>query len=367
MENFKNILEKKNIDDIQMYLRHSRLDFVKNVGKRYGIPVSTKKKELIISGVVNKIKEGISIQEDEPKIYQMTIAQLKNKARELNIDYSSFKHKQALQRAILNKMDNTLPTLDNLTLPSLKLLAKRYKLKVSKLGKKQLVALILETQASGVVPTEHTEEKSLSKMMKNELIQKATELGLDYKGKSKGELVAMIYQKIGGGDDDILKTLMSITVPISAETEHELIMNKEMTLKNIKHLLSKFKISIPKNMSKRVDLIHLLRQQTTPVVEKETTPVVEKETTSVVEEEQTTPVVEEEQTTSVVEETTSVVDLPTTSEIVKISEIGDVEVVSLDDIQTPFRPVPMEQLLEAPTEKQLQDELYRCLQFYEHP
>ena len=44
----------------------------------------------------------------------------------------------------------------------------------------------------------------------------------------------------------------------------------------------------------------------------------------------------------------------------------ETDIVALDDIDTPFSPVPIKDLLDEPSEKQLQEELYRCLTFYDH-
>lgn len=403
MENFKNYLEKKNIDEITIFLRNSPVDLLKTIGKRYRLPVSTKKKELIVQEIVRAVESDAQFTQPPP-IHVMTISQLRNKARELNIDYSKISLKQDLRLAVIKKMKQTQqvengrvpstaspsiePTsmigtedgltndiLQSKTLPYLKALAKKYKIKVSKLSKNQLITLILEAQVTGE-PSRTLDtgaEKDLSKLAKNELIVLAQGMGIDYKGKKKTDLIRMI-KKARNGDsvvEEEMETTMTIpeieSVPIDKALEKAMLANKKVTVSDVKKLLGKFDIAISKGMTKRNDLIHLLtlskKSTTSSVVVVDSRPP-----SSVL-----NPTAQKTKTASqksrkqaeVIPQ--SMIERPPTQTSKRRKTPMASDIVSLDDIQSPFSPVRVGDLLEEPTEKQLQEELYRCLEFYEYP
>lgn len=386
MENFKNYLENKNMEEIEILLKNSSVDLLKNIAKRYKLPVSTKKKELIISSIIQAVKSDKSFG-DEPALHVMTISQLKNKALQLNIDISSLKLKQDYRKAILNKMNkiqgaktnqetktesktqdvsDSITFLESKSLTYLKTLAKEYKIKISKLGKQQLITSIIDaqTKTGKSVASSVNLNKDIKSMKKNELILKAQELGLDYKNKSKEELITLISSSLSDFIEPdqsevpkktVKKTVITeeeivTSVPISKDAEQNLIKNKKITIQVIKDILKKFHIDIPKKITKRNDLIHLLVIQkssqivvSSPIISVSPTPL---------------PLPSPSQPPS---------QPPTIMKSSKPSLTIDTDIVSLDDIQTPFSPVAIHNLLDEPSEKQIQEELYRCLSFYEHP
>lgn len=381
MDNFNNYLKKKNMKEIKIYLKNSSVDFLKSLAKRYKLPVSTKKKELILSDILQAINNDKPLQ-SEPSIHVMTISQLRNKAKELNIDFSSIKLKQDLRMAILRKMQSNnnnddvaeediqetqlseQKELQSKTLAALKQIAKTYKIKISKLSKNQIITLILQAKTSGQPqPSESTSStpKDLNKLTKNELIMKAEELNIDHKKQSKKELLNLIKNKMGIAIETTSTTTSSNiepTLPITKEAMQQLLHDKKFTVLKVKEILKKHSIRIPKGSSKRDDLIKLLHSSSTSftVPTPTPTPVNTPENTPT----PRTPRQQAEPSTRVVEE----------AEVVEqrlITSNEDADIVSVDDISTPFHPVPLNDLLEAPSEKQLQDELYRCLQFYEYP
>jgi hypothetical protein len=407
MENFKKLLEKKNIDDVTNFLKNSDVDLLRTIAKRYKIPGSTKKKELIISSVLQAVRSDITFK-DEPPLHQLTISQLKNKARELNIDYSSLHRKQDLRLAIINKTkqmqaqqlsQEPVDSTDQLTneflktksLPYLKALAKKYKIKVSKLSKNQLITLILEKQVLGESPKSlDIGQKNILKLKKNELVVMAEEMGLVTKGVSKDDIIKMIHKASRGSDSSeeegivvsttttspktqrmaplTLSESIEITadhLPMSSDLEKTILNDRRYTVTKIKEVLKKFNIKIPRGTVKRNDLIHLLTIPSNIQIVPPNTP------TSVVSQEKTknkSKRSSRQQQSEVIQQ--SVIQKPSSS-ITQSSKRRKTpissDVVSLDDIQSPFSPVPLGDLLEEPTEKQLQDELYRCLQFYEYP
>lgn len=402
MENFKKLLEKKNIDDVTNFLKNSDVDLLRTIAKRYKIPGSTKKKELIISSVLQAVKNDITFK-DEPPIHQLTISQLKNKARELNIDYSSLHRKQDLRLAIINKtkqmqaqqtsqepVDNTDQLTNDLlktkSLPFLKALAKKYKIKVSKLSKNQLITLILEKQVLGESPKSlDIGRKNISKLKKNELVVMAEEMGLEIKGKSKDDIIEMIRKSSGGGNSSeeeevvvtspkMRRTSPPITLsesieitadhlPMSPELEKTILNDRKYTISKIKEVLKKFNIKVPRGVVKRNDLVHLLTISSTTQIVPPNTP-----TNEAAKEKTKTKRSSRQKQSEVIQQ--SVIQKPSSSitQSTKRRKTPNAsDVVSLDDIQSPFSPVPLGDLLEEPTEKQLQDELYRCLQFYEYP
>ena len=176
------------------------------------------------------------------------------------------------------------------------------------------------------------------------------------KGKSKEDLLDL-YKKSNLGETptvDIVKdkkssSLPTITsVPITTEQEKLLIGDKKYTVKAIRDILKHFKIEVPKKITLRKDLIHLLTITDTlkpkPVEKSKPKPaeVIPK------------PV-----------ETEPVTEAPKKTKK-KPSLTIETDIVALDDIDTPFSPVPIKDLLDEPSEKQLQEELYRCLTFYDH-
>lgn len=397
MENFKNNLEKKNITEMSIFLKNSPVDLLKSIAKRYKLSVSTKKKELIVSDILQAIKKDKAFAK-EPPIHLMTISQLRNKAHELNIDYSSVKLKQDLRLAIIKKMQKTSMTtppptsstsssgtttmdqtddafsFENLmgkTLTYLKALAKKYKIKVSKLSKKQLVTLIMEARASGI-PDKSLDldaQKDLSKLRKNELIVIVEQFGGQHKGKSKTELVDLIQRFRAGTyvvsteTEVLMEGVPEInTLPIDKKMEKELLENRKVTLAVIRKILGDHGIKIPKELSKRKEIIHLLTKapkQSTPRQQE----TIERVTI-------TPPPTTPKKSKSPQRKQAEVISQSSLEQAPKKprrkTPTGS-DIVSLDDIHSPFSPVPVQDLLEEPTEKQLQEELYRCLEFYEYP
>ena len=370
MDNFNNYLKKKNMKEIKIYLKNSSVDFLKSLAKRYKLPVSTKKKQLIISDILQAVSSEKPLQ-SEPSIHVMTISQLRNKAKELNIDFSSIKLKQDLRMAILRKMESNnngveeediqetqlseQKELQSKTLATLKQIAKSYKIKISKLSKNQIITLILQAKLSGEPqppPNPNTTPASsndINKLSKNELIMKAEELNIDHKKKSKKELLELVKNKMGIASEPTITSDIELTMPMTTEAMQQLLHDKKFTVLKVKELLKKHAIRIPKGSSKRNDLITLLYTSFSSSVIPP--PVVS-----------TAPRASRQQTLP-----PRVMEGPEVVEQRLITSNEDADIVSVDDISSPFHPVPLNDLLEAPSEKQLQDELYRCLQFYEYP
>jgi hypothetical protein len=313
---------------------------------------------------------------------------LKNKARELNIDYSSLQRKQDLRLAIINKTKQmqaqqtsqelvdspdqlTNESLKTKSVPYLKALAKKYKIRVSKLSKNQLITLILEKQVLGESPKSlDIGHKNISKLKKNELVVMAEEMGLEIKGKSKDEIIEIIRnsseeEAVVVTSPKTRRTTPPITLsesieitadhlPMSPELEKTILNDRKYTISKIKEVLKKFNIKVPRGVVKRNDLVHLLTISSTTQIVPPNTPKTKRSS--------------RQKQSEVIQQ--SVIQKPSSSVTQsnkrrKTPNASDV--VSLDDIQSPFSPVPLGDLLEEPTEKQLQDELYRCLQFYEYP
>lgn len=303
MDNFNNYLKKKNMKEIKIYLKNSSVDFLKSLAKRYKLPVSTKKKELILSDILQAINNDKPLQ-SEPSIHVMTISQLRNKAKELNIDFSSIKLKQDLRMAILRKMQSNnnnddvaeediqetqlseQKELQSKTLAALKQIAKTYKIKISKLSKNQIITLILQAKTSGQPqPSESTSStpKDLNKLTKNELIMKAEELNIDHKKQSKKELLNLIKNKMGIAIETTSTTTSSNiepTLPITKEAMQQLLHDKKFTVLKVKEILKKHSIRIPKGSSKRDDLIKLLHSSSTSFTVPTPTPTPVNTTTS---------------------------------------------------------------------------------------
>lgn len=361
MENFKTLLEANNKEDLQIFMKNSKIDLLKSIAKRYKLPISAKNKSQIIAAIVEAIDSGKAFR-DEPKLAQMSVAQLKNKAVELNIDISGLKVKQALRVAILNKMNPTGATsasttttanydfLKSKTLSYLKALAKQLKIKISKLSKEQLITTILEkTTPSGEIPELETSEtgadKDLSKLTKNVLLLKATELGYtkapEKKLVLKKQLIDFISSKmpgvaVGGKEKEKEKTPTAVTFPIQPS---DLIgLKKILKVADIKELLKSNRVKIPTGVTKKDDLLQLLLLK----IDKALAPAV------LPPEAPTSP-----------EATTTMMVPPTISE--------EVDIVSLDDIESPFVPVNVNDLTVSPTEDALSEDIMRCLKFYEHP
>lgn len=393
MEKFKKLLEKKNIDDISNYLKHSDVNKLRTIAKRYKIPSSTKKKELIISSILQAIQSDTTFH-STPPIHQMTIAQLRTKAKELNIDFSTIHSKQALRLSIIDKekryqtsadMENANETLTNdflknKSLPYLKALAKKYGIKVSKLSANQLIALILDKQVVGEPPkTLVIDRENLSKMKKNELLALAEEMNLNVRGKDKKTLLEILKSRLENGSStseieatsnekskhtsslEDKSSLVIENIPISKEMEKVIVNDRKFTIKVIKDNLKKFNINVPAKFTKRNELIHLFTLKPTSSVSVENTDKLPKT------KESTT----RRQGAEVIQQ--SIVRSPKTRQEKtsttnrRRKSTADSDVISLDDIHSPFNPVPLMDLIEEPTDQQLQEELYRCLQFYEEP
>lgn len=409
MENFKNYLEKKNIDEITIFLKNSDVDLLRTIAKRYKIPGSTKKKELIISTILQSIQREMPFN-DEPPIHKMTIPQLKHKARELNIDYSNIRKKQALRLAIIKKMkqgqtqttpsshdtqDNQHPPssssilsnedLQSKGLPYLKALAKKYKIKVSKLSKNQLIALILEAQVVGE-PSKSLDigQKDISKLKKNELIVMAEEMSIPHKNLKKSDLIDLIRARMGEGAADVspvspktkqtarrtTETIVIENLPITPDMESSLLKDRKMTITAIKKILNQFKVTIPRSITKRQDLIHLLTihsdKSSSPPNPNPSNPKTTSSSSLATPSPKNTQLRKSRKQSEIVPRTTIQVAPTVTSNKRRKTPTAS-DIVSLDDIQSPFSPVPLGDLLEEPTEKQLQEELYRCLEFYDSP
>jgi hypothetical protein len=250
--------------------------------------------------------------------------------------------------------------LDGHSLTYLKTLAKQqYGLKVAKLNKKQLVVAIVDAVGNGKPKTDKIDlSKDVSKMKKNELIIKLQTKGVDaktIKGKSKEELLKLYKTHSGDVEVEIVKekttkSLPTITsIPITKEQEKSIMGDKKFTIKVIRDILKHFKIEIPKKLTLRKDIVHLL-------VEAETT-----KPTAVQKPIEVQKPKEIQKST----ETPKPTDIPKKPKKKPTLTI-ETDIVALDDIDTPFSPVPIKDLLDEPSEKQLQEELYRCLTFYDH-
>jgi hypothetical protein len=376
MENFKKFLsEKKDDVELENFMKNSKIDLLKSIAKRFKLSISGKNKSQMIA----MIKQAVNANKpflDEPSLAQMSVAQLKNKAIELNIDISGLKVKQALRVAILNKMNSSPPTiteqgvssstsqslastmqnydeLKNKSLSYLKALAKQFKIKISKLSKEQLITSILEkTSATGTAPVLQAIDagskttSDLLKLSKNVLEAKATELGYvstDANGKkkktTKKDLVEYITSSSSSSTPVVVqveakkkKESPNLTFPLS---ESDLaVLKKTLTIVKIKEYLKTHNIKIPKGVIKKEDLLPLLLkiQPSSPTT-----------------------------TSNVVPTSTA----PTTSAVAEAEP--EVDVVSLDDISSPFVPADIRDLTEAPTDDQLREDVIRCLKFYDYP
>jgi hypothetical protein len=362
MNEFKHFLDLDNIDEMNIFLKNSKVDLLKTIAKRYKISGSSKKKDVLIPLIIKSIQDKKTFQ-NEPSIHQMTISQLKNKARELNIDISGILKKQDLRLAILNKMNpqsnlsiSKVDELNKKTLEYIKTLAKSYKIKISKLSKKQLITSILQAQKTDVssddIINKDIEQKDIHKMLKTELILLAQKLNIEnYKGKSKKDLIQLILTNSPDlkKKDDLLHSDNDLhfveSIPISQTIEKKLISNKKFTVAEIKKELLRFKIDIPKIIKKRNDLIHLFVISTSTIT--------------------TTPPPPPPPSPNVTP--TPPPPSPKKKKSLTITIDDDGDIVDLNDISTPFSPPPIHNLLDEPNPKLIQDELIRCLQFYEYP
>lgn len=374
MENFKTLLENKNEEEIKNFMKNSKIDLLKSIGKRFKISISGKNKAELSSVILQAVRQGKSFH-GEPSLAQMSVAQLRNKAVELNIDISGLKVKQALRVAILNKMNpsatststsasapttlgSTMKNYDELKIKSLsylKALAKQLKIKISKLSKEQLITSILEKAGSTSLPVlqeEPTQKKSdLSKLSKNVLLSRAIELGFDNtepkKKVLKSDLVEYILSKKSSGASAVATvppppttTTTELTFPISQSDLNKI--KKALTIVRIKELLKKNSIKIPSGTTKKEDLVMLLLKigpsslPTMTPASPAPAPVPPPASATITD--VAPPVVEE-----------------------------DLEIVALDDISSPFTPADINDLTEAPNEDQLREDIIRCLKFYEYP
>ena len=104
MEKFENYLKNDDIDEMKILLKNSHVDLLKTIAKRFKISVSATKKDKIIPLILKAVQDKKTFN-NEPELHQMTVAQLKSKARDLNIDISSLKNKQQFRVAILKKLN----------------------------------------------------------------------------------------------------------------------------------------------------------------------------------------------------------------------------------------------------------------------
>lgn len=373
MENFKTLLENKNEEEIKNFMKNSKIDLLKSIGKRFKISISGKNKAELSSVILQAVRQGKSFH-GEPSLAQMSVAQLRNKAVELNIDISGLKVKQALRVAILNKMNpsatststsasapttlgSTMKNYDELKIKSLtylKALAKQLKIKISKLSKEQLITSILEKAGSTSLPVlqeEPTQKKSdLSKLSKNVLLSRAIELGFDNtepkKKVLKSDLVEYILSKKSSGASAVATvpppptTTTELTFPIAQSDLNKI--KKALTIVRIKELLKKNSIKIPSGTTKKEDLVMLLLKigpsslPTMTPASPAPAPIPPPASATITD--VAPPVVEE-----------------------------DLEIVALDDISSPFTPADINDLTEAPNEDQLREDIIRCLKFYEYP
>lgn len=365
MENFAKLLKTNNKDEIRNFMKNSKIDLLKSIAKRFKLSISAKNKSQIIDIIMDAVESGKEFRE-EPSLAQMSVAQLKNKAIELNIDISTLKVKQDLRMAILKKMapapspsstTTTTPTtlgstmahydsLKEKSLVYLKALAKQLKIKISKLSKEQLITSILEkTSSLGELPSltsvsEIKSEKDLSKLTKNMLMTKAVELGYqknpNSKSISKQDLVDFILSNMSGIQKTATTknsdTIPSIKFPITPSELSNL--KKTLKVSEIKNILKKNNIKIPSGVTKKEDLMPLLLKIQSGT--KATTPSVDVSSVST--------------------------ELPE-SEPTDV----DIDIVPLEDIESPFVPADVSDLTVAPTEESLSADVIRCLKFYEYP
>lgn len=341
MENFKTLLRQEKTTEITNFMKNSKIDLLKSIAKRFKISITGKKKSELISEIENAIASKKSFS-DEPNIAQMSVAQLKNKAIELNIDVSNLKLKQALKMAILDKMSKPsasstetptiASTMDNYgmlkskSIPYLKTLAKQLKIKISKLSKEQLITSILEkTSSQGILPILQEGEKDFSKLTKNELLIKANELGF-VPSKSekitKETLIKYLTNKNPTIQDTETpkKKTKDLSFPLNETDLSKL--KTQLKVGEIKEILIANNIKIPSG-SKKDDLLKLLL-----LIQPVSKPIP--------------------------------TELP-------ITTVEDVDIVALEDIESPFTPANINDLTEEPSEQNLNDEIMRCLKFYEYP
>jgi hypothetical protein len=248
--------------------------------------------------------------------------------------------------------------LKNKSLSYLKALAKQLKIKISKLSKEQLITSILEKTAStGTAPVLQAIDagsktaSDLLKLSKNVLEAKATELGYlstdengNKKKSTKKDLVEYIMSK-SSSSSATTPTPTVVAVPVASKSKKDVthltfplsqsdlvVLKKTLTIIRIKEYLKTHNIKIPKGVVKKEDLLPLLLKiQATSST-----------TTNVPVSNPPAPVVETETET-------------------------EVDVVSLDDISSPFVPADIRDLTEAPTDDQLREDVIRCLKFYDYP
>jgi hypothetical protein len=380
MEKFKTAYDMRDLPAIERLLKSSSLDTLKTIAKRFKIAVSTMKKQLILQRILDAVRNNASLQ-PEPQLFQMTKPQLKTTALQLGIDVAPLTTKKALTDAIImatgasvsmatgasvgidqtggvEETKDSTPTpnietrrkeLRAKTVPFLKSLAKQYGAKISKLSKDQLITHILSYEASGkpTITTPSTTTLPLKKMLKNDLIVKATSLGLDTKGMKKEDIIALLKNVSTTPSDysegpslpptltstPVLPSVTVTSLPITAEEEKMMLKDRKVTVTRVKSILASFGVIVPKTITKRADVIHLLR------------------------------------TPSPLPPTTIAIPPPPphTAPPKHVSPSMDIDIVSLEDIQTPFTPYPLGSLLDEPSEQDLKNELLRCLQFYDHP
>lgn len=375
MEDFKKLSSNKNYDELQNFMKNSKIDLLKSIAKRFKLSISGKNKPQIISILMDAVKSNKVFQDKEPSLAQMSVAQLKTKAIALHIDISGLKMKQELRMAILNKLGPQAPSssptsqgatlgstmknydvLKNKPLPYLKALAKQLKIKISKLSKEQLITSILEkTSNLDTIPTLNDNEISndLSKQSKNILLTKAEELGLslieaDGKKKkiSKKELIDFIESKTKSPVTVTVPTTTSSKKPKKITNTSEIIFpisendlgSLKLTIVQIKDLLKKYKVKIPSGTTKKEDLVLLLLKITTPST-----------------------------TTTNTAATAPAPSLISNPVVTPPSIDAEIDIVSLEDINSPFVPANIDDLTEAPDDEKLREDVMRCLQFYEYP
>lgn len=401
MQDFEVYLDDGRIDEIQTFLEQRNLDQLRTIAKRFGIAASTLQKKLIVSKILQAVDRKVPYA-GEPPIHQMTMAQLRNKSRDLNLSYTPSMSKQVLRQRILQTMSSTssssstsgtnsdmegqMAGLASKSLVQLKIIAKNLKIKISNKSKSQLVTLILEKQSSSpssslttttAQASSNTTSKDITKMSKNELIVLAEERGLPFKGKTKEDLIRMIRSGSGEGEEGggVQTTTTPTrrrrsttsfekydteitTLPLSVQMEKAMLEDRTITIPQIKTLIKKFNVTLPSKLKKREELLRWMTtvsssknaQQNTNQTETET----EKQTS-------TKPREDARRRSSAVQIVrSSAIQSPTD----RRRKPKGSDVVSLDDIRAPFSPVPLDDLLNEATPEQLQMELARCLQFY---
>lgn len=300
-------------EELHGFLKSSKIDLLKSIAKRYKVPTTGKTKSQLIQIIQSSVTKGTPFPTDDPPLAQMSLAQLRNKAVELNIDISNLKLKQDLKLAILGKMQKTsvaptssttnahYKTLHSKTLPELKALAKQLKIKISKLSKDQLITSILEKSSaqgitspvllgSGAVEPSKTKSGSSS---------------------SSSPTAAMTFP-LQPSDLDALKTSMTIT--------------------QIRRILKEHHVKIKAGITKKDDLLRLLLQ------------------------------IPGQATTTTPAATTSTPSPPPASPVTE-----EVDIVPLEDIHSPFTPVNINDLTDTPSDEMMNRDIERCLKFYEYP